>query len=86
MSTEPRWWQVTTHIGSCIITGEYEVGAKLGKLQELADEHGCGVSTIQRALSTLEYLGMIESRQGSGYYVTARYPRDVREDWNAENC
>ncbi len=84
MGHEARWKQIADELGADIVKRRYKVGVKLGSLHELADEYRCGVTTIQRSLATLEYLGVVESRQGSGYYVTAARPRNVLQDWKAQ--
>lgn len=54
-----------------IVSGEWEVGAKLPGETTLAAQLGIGRSTIREAVRTLAGLGMLESRQapGSSYGV-----------------
>ncbi len=49
-----------------IVSGEWEVGAKLPGETTLAAQLGIGRSTIREAVRTLAGLGMLESRQGAG--------------------
>lgn len=51
-----------------IVSGEWEVGAKLPGETTLAAQLGIGRSTIREAVRTLAGLGMLESRQGAGVY------------------
>ncbi len=52
-----------------IIENGYRPGAKLPATTTLAQEFGVGVPTLREALKTLETIGIIQVRHGSGVYV-----------------
>ncbi|MFF9561704.1 FadR/GntR family transcriptional regulator, partial [Streptomyces albus] len=59
-----------------IVSGEWEVGAKLPGETTLAAQLGIGRSTIREAVRTLAGLGMLESRQGAGVFLRSTTPPD----------
>ncbi|MEU3573265.1 GntR family transcriptional regulator, partial [Kitasatospora sp. NPDC036755] len=63
-----------------IRSGGWPVGGKLPGEVALAAELGVGRSTVREALRTLAAAGMVQSRQGSGVFVTADRPTG---DWAA---
>lgn len=58
--------------------GEWALGAKLPGETTLAPQLGVGRSTVREAIRQLAGRGILDSRQGSGVYVTAR---DVPDEW-----
>ncbi|MEV7770983.1 FadR/GntR family transcriptional regulator [Kitasatospora sp. NPDC086791] len=72
--------QAATRIEEQIRAGQWPVGGKLPGEVALAKELGVGRSTVREALRTLAAAGMVQSRQGSGVFVTADRPT---EDWPA---
>lgn len=61
-------------------SGEWSLGEKLPGETTLAPQLGVGRSTVREAIRQLAGRGVLESRQGSGVFVTAL---DVPEDWDA---
>lgn len=53
-----------------IAAGRYAVGEQLPVARELADKYGVAMMTIGNALAVLRDEGLIETRQGSGSFVT----------------
>lgn len=53
-----------------IETGRFRRGQKLPSEKELCSQFGTSRSSVREALSALEYVGLIEVRGGSGYYVS----------------
>ncbi|WKL56086.1 GntR family transcriptional regulator [Asticcacaulis sp. ZE23SCel15] len=53
-----------------IWTGEFRVAGKLPTERDLAESYGVGRAVIRDALVMLEVKGLIQSRQGSGIYIT----------------
>ncbi|VBB08670.1 transcription regulator hth gntr [Lucifera butyrica] len=53
-----------------IEAGKYRYGQKLPSEKELCSQFKASRSSVREALSALEYVGMIDARGGSGYYVT----------------
>lgn len=52
-----------------VITGEYPAGLRLPSEPAIAEEQGCGRSTVREALRHLAGLGVVQSRRGSGATV-----------------
>ncbi|MBN9152406.1 MAG: FadR family transcriptional regulator [Microbacterium sp.] len=61
-----------------IRAGEWTLGAKLPGETTLAPQLGVGRSTVREAIRQLAGRGVLDSRQGSGVYVTAL---ESPEDW-----
>jgi len=59
---------------------EWALGAKLPGETTLAPQLGVGRSTVREAIRQLAGRGVLETRQGSGVFVTAL---DVQEEWGA---
>lgn len=53
-----------------IETGRFRRGQKLPSEKELCTQFNTSRSSVREALSALEYIGLIEVRGGSGYYVS----------------
>lgn len=73
--------QVARSIAASIAEGRYAPGDRLPSERGLADSFGVSRPTIRDAMIALEFQGLVEARQGSGVYVTARdqVERDVSE-------
>jgi DNA-binding FadR family transcriptional regulator len=63
---------------SRIRAGEWALGAKLPGETTLAPQLGVGRSTVREAIRQLAGRGVLDSRQGSGVYVTAL---EAPEEW-----
>ncbi len=50
--------------------GRFHRGQKLPSEKELCEHFSTSRSSVREALSALEYIGLIEVRGGSGYYVS----------------
>ncbi|QRY41403.1 FadR family transcriptional regulator [Microbacterium hominis] len=61
-----------------IRAGEWALGAKLPGETTLAPQLGVGRSTVREAIRQLAGRGILDSRQGSGVYVTAL---EAPDDW-----
>ncbi|HWT50921.1 MAG TPA: GntR family transcriptional regulator, partial [Caulobacter sp.] len=64
--------QVARSIAASIAEGRYVPGDRLPSERGLADSFGVSRPTIREAMIALEFQGLVEARQGSGVYVTAR--------------
>jgi GntR family transcriptional repressor for pyruvate dehydrogenase complex len=67
--------RLVRRIRALIQGGEYKEGDRLPPIMEMARRFGVGHPTVREALKTLEAMGVIEIRHGSGVYVTR--DRDV---------
>ncbi len=70
---------IIDHIKSDLINGNLHTGQKLPPERELAKQHGVSRTSIREALRTLEILGVIESIQGSGNFISANVEKSLIE-------
>ena len=71
MADVPLYERVRQAIAASITDGTYSPGDKLPSEARLADELGVNRLTVRRAIEELARAGAVESRQGSGTYVSA---------------
>jgi GntR family transcriptional repressor for pyruvate dehydrogenase complex len=72
--------QVVEGIRSLISRGEIARGDRLPSEVALSEEFGVGRSTVREALRVLGHLGLIETRPGSGSYVSGEVRPDTSID------
>ncbi|MEG0036043.1 MAG: GntR family transcriptional regulator [Oscillospiraceae bacterium] len=71
-STErPIYAQISDQIVSGILGGTYKMGEKLPSVREFAVIAAVNPNTMQRALSELESMGLVETQRNTGKFVTA---------------
>jgi GntR family transcriptional repressor for pyruvate dehydrogenase complex len=70
-----RYEQVAAQIQGLIVSGTLKPGDRLPPERELAVKFGVGRSSLRDAIRTLEVMGIVESRHGSGTVV-----RDLSTD------
>ena len=68
----PIYEQIKTQIIALINSGVLAPGDKLPSLRALASELSLNFNTIKKVFAQLEADGVIESRQGAGFFVTTR--------------
>ena len=66
----PIYSQIIDEMTMRIASGEYEPGAKLPSVRELAMNAGVNPNTMQRAFAELERSGLVYSERTSGRFVT----------------
>jgi len=71
MAEPPLYERVRQAIAASIADGTYAPGDKLPSEARLADELGVNRLTVRRAIEELARAGAVESRQGSGTFVSA---------------
>lgn len=71
MAEPPLYERVRRAIAASIADGTYVSGDKLPSEARLADELGVNRLTVRRAIEELARAGAVESRQGSGTFVSA---------------
>lgn len=71
MGEVPLYERVRRAIAASIADGTYTPGDKLPSESRLADALGVNRLTVRRAIEELARAGALESRQGSGTYVSA---------------
>ena len=67
--------QVVRHVALLIERGQLRPGDRLSAERELAQELGVSRPTVRAGLHALAAMGVIESRQGAGTFITAGPPR-----------
>ena len=67
--------QVVRHIALLIERGELRPGDRLAPERELAQELGVSRPTVRAGLHALAAMGVTESRQGAGTFITGGPPR-----------
>jgi GntR family transcriptional repressor for pyruvate dehydrogenase complex len=67
--------QVVRHIAKLIEEGRLRPGDRLAAERELAQELGVSRPTVRAGLHALAAMGVIESRQGAGTFITDGPPR-----------
>lgn len=73
----PLHHQVYVHVREAIEAGRWGVGDRLPPERELAEQYGCSLITVRRALADLAREERIERTRGRGTFVMA--PRIVRD-------
>lgn len=71
---------IVDYLQRCIENGQYRTGQKLPSEKELSKMFGASRSSVREALSALEYVGLLEVRSGSGYYVSGNVSFTGDED------
>ena len=54
-----------------IVDGQFQANLKLPSVRQLCERHDLSMSTVVKALETLQRDGVIESRDRSGFYISA---------------
>jgi GntR family transcriptional regulator len=70
-SDEPLQSQISRQIRAKILAGELNAGDDLPSIRGLARDQKISVITVQRAYENLEREGLIHSRRGKGFFVSA---------------
>ena len=63
------------------LDGSWEVGMRLPSERELAETFCVSRSSLREAMSRLKARGMLESRPGSGVFVTDRLQASIASPW-----
>lgn len=78
-TTKKTYESIIDSIKSDIISGKLTSGDKLPPERDLASQFKVSRTSIREALRTLEILGVIESIQGSGNFITGNYTKSLTE-------
>ncbi len=78
-SSKRTYESIIDSIKTDLITGKLSSGDKLPPERDLARQFGVSRTSIREALRTLEILGVIESIQGSGNFITGNYTKSLTE-------
>ncbi len=69
-NNKPIYLQLVDILKFKIISGEFEIGAKLSSVRDMAAEAEVNPNTMQRALAELEREGLLYSQRTTGRFVT----------------
>jgi GntR family transcriptional regulator len=80
MSREFRYLQIAAELRRQIASGDVAPGALMSSESELARTHDASRVTVRRALRELKAEGLVDSRQGFGWYVaTSALTQSLRD-------
>ncbi|MGE3366278.1 MAG: PLP-dependent aminotransferase family protein [Rhizobiaceae bacterium] len=82
----PKFRQIQDQIRTAILQGHLRAGSRLPASRVLADELDMSRPTIVRVLENLKSEGYLETRQGSGTFVTGDLPRQLPRQGPAVNA
>ena len=71
--------QVITHVRSLIEKGVLRPGNRLASERELAQRMGVSRTSVRAGLRSLQAMGVVQTRQGAGTFITAGPPTLVSE-------
>lgn len=69
-TSTPIWVQLTAEFSRRIVVEEWQAGARLPGVRELAADLGVNPNTVQRALAELDRAGLAHSERTAGRFVT----------------
>ena len=69
-NAKPAYLQITDAVRQAIALGSLQSGDRLPPIRETAMQTRVNRNTVSRAYLQLEHLGLVQSRQGSGCFVT----------------
>ncbi|MCX7653942.1 MAG: GntR family transcriptional regulator [Fervidobacterium sp.] len=70
----PAYLQIVNQIKTKIMTGQLSKGMQLPPVRELQNIFDVNVNTILKALERLKFEGIVEARQGIGYFISENIP------------
>ncbi|MDU4960541.1 MAG: pyruvate kinase alpha/beta domain-containing protein [Sporomusaceae bacterium] len=74
LGVEKSYRAIAEYLRQAIESDQYHCGDRLPSEKELSSLFGVSRSSVREALTALEYVGLIEVRGGSGYYVAGNKP------------
>ncbi|NLB81160.1 MAG: FadR family transcriptional regulator [Clostridiaceae bacterium] len=79
MTDKKAYENVISYTKNEILSGTLKQGQKLPPERELAEKLGVGRTSVREALRVMEILGLIESIQGAGNYITGNFGKSITE-------
>jgi GntR family transcriptional regulator len=79
----PVYLQIADAVRRAIAVGSLQAGDRLPPIRETAVQTRVNRNTVGRAYLELEHQGLVQARQGSGFYVTdggAERERSIRQE------
>ena len=71
-ASSPLYEQIATQIKAAIMSGELKAGEAIPSVRSLAKSLHISILTVQKAYTTLQEDGFIETTAGKGCYVSAQ--------------
>ncbi len=71
-ASRPLYEQIATQIKTAIMSGELKAGEAIPSVRAMAKSLHISILTVQKAYSTLQEDGFIETTAGKGCYVSAQ--------------
>jgi GntR family transcriptional regulator len=75
----PKYIQISAWLKELIETGRYQKGEKLPSEIQLAKTCEVNRATLRQAISELTAMGLLRKEQGTGTFVTAPAPAELRQ-------
>jgi GntR family transcriptional regulator len=75
----PKYLQISAWLKELIETGRYQKGEKLPSEIQLAKMCEVNRATLRQAISELTAMGLLRKEQGTGTFVTAPAPAELRQ-------
>lgn len=69
-NSKPAYLQITDAVCDAIAIGSLQAGDRLPAIRETAVNTRVNRNTVSRAYLELEHQGLVQARQGSGFFVT----------------
>lgn len=74
----PKYLQISSWLRELIQTGRYKAGEKLPSEMDLSKMCGVNRNTLRQAISELAAIGLLRKEKGTGTFVTAPSPAELR--------
>ena len=75
----PKYLQIGSWLKELIQTGRYKAGEKLPSEVQLSKMCGVNRNTVRQAISELTAIGLLRKEKGTGTFVTAPAPAELRQ-------
>ena len=84
--SEPKgiYLQIADQIRERVLEGDWEAGERVPSIRELAVELGVNPNTVTKSYQRLVDRGIISSRRGLGYFVSADARERARQEMREE--
>lgn len=79
--TQGRVEAVMRRIETALLDGSWQAGARLPSERELAAQYGVSRNTVREAIQRLAARGLLQSRHGTGVFVTGELRTGVASPW-----
>lgn len=77
-----EYFKVIEYIKEQMKNGTIQIGGKLETERKLSEKLGISRPSIREALRSMENIGLIESKQGSGNYLLGNFSKNLTESFS----